>query len=421
MARDGRQPIHIAAANGSTEIIETLYERGANLNVRDAAGDRPLCIACAHGHYEVVEKLLSYGEPLRMPFKNRPNEDSPLCIAARAGHAHLVQLLIRRGASVKQRDEYGYIPLRYAAYYAHPEVVQVLLLEGAGLVDYGEDSGGLVMMLNPATLGFSNASDIADERKRKVRELLNDALQRYENGESDEDMDNLSASIPSNFDVLQRSRLSRRSMRHMLPSSPTNEVGGSRNRDAEMWGGTYKPADPIPPVPKIPNSPPPNYASGPFNAPPVEKQRPLSSDPAAYDTTQGREYYSPPERGLTSRVGPPARQPEPRQTRSRPFIPRPLASDTDEAERYLASLRAQIAQLEQLPRDDGRSPTTSVLEVRQPTVSYGPVFEMDGCGKVYEMDGSIPHPVLKNSFLPDRRVSLPRFESRREHGWPLSS
>jgi len=121
------------------EIVEILHEKGVNIAERDAAGDRPLCIAFYHGHVEAVEKLLRYREPPRMPFKNRPNEDSPLCIAARAGHLDVVKCLTCKGGLVKQRDGYGYIPLRCAG---HPEVLELLLDDGAGFVDDGEDSNG---------------------------------------------------------------------------------------------------------------------------------------------------------------------------------------------------------------------------------------------------------------------------------------
>jgi len=172
---NGRTPFHIAAANGCVEILEVLRGKGAQITQRDSAGNRPLCTACQEGHARVVEKLLEYGEPLRMSFYTRPSEDSPLCIASRAGHLDVVRLLIQKGASVKQRDEFGYIPLRYAAYYGHPEVLQLLLEEGAELVDDGEDSHGWGFVLMPDMIGFSDDTDISEDRRRRVRQLLEEA------------------------------------------------------------------------------------------------------------------------------------------------------------------------------------------------------------------------------------------------------
>lgn len=172
---NGRTPFHMAAANGRVEILEVLYEKGAQITQRDSAGNRPLCTACQEGHADVVEKLLGYGEPLRMSFDTRPSEDSPLCIASRAGHLDVVRLLIQKGASVKQRDEFGYIPLRYAAYYGHPDVLQLLLEEGAELVDDGEDSHGWGFVLMPDMIGFSDNTDVTEDRRRHVRQLLEEA------------------------------------------------------------------------------------------------------------------------------------------------------------------------------------------------------------------------------------------------------
>ena len=186
---DGRQPVHIAAANGCVEILEVLHGKGASIAQRDSAGNRPLCIACHQGHTKVVEKLLEYGEPLRKFFETRPSEDSPLCIASRAGHFDVARLLIQKGASVKQRDEFGYIPLRYAAYYGHPEVLQLLLEEGAELIDDGEDSNGWGFLLTPNMIGFSEDTNISEDRRRRVHELLEEAERNIDRWNRDDNPD----------------------------------------------------------------------------------------------------------------------------------------------------------------------------------------------------------------------------------------
>ncbi|KAF7951822.1 hypothetical protein EAE96_007120 [Botrytis aclada] len=184
---ESRRPIHIAAAKGSVRIVEILHGKGIAIDQRDFGGDRPLCIACRQGHVQIVEKLLSYNEPLRMRFKDRPNKDSPLCIAAKAGHLDLVKLLMKKGASVKERDEFGYIPLRYAAYYGHPEVLKILMEAGAELYDEGEDSHGWGFLLMPATIGFSDTTDISEDRKHRVRQLLDEMERRYHEREDNKD------------------------------------------------------------------------------------------------------------------------------------------------------------------------------------------------------------------------------------------
>ncbi|KAI9644976.1 hypothetical protein NHQ30_007011 [Ciborinia camelliae] len=221
---DNRRPIHIAAAKGSVRIVEILHGKGIAIDHRDSGGDRPLCIACHHGHVQIVEKLLSYNEPLRMRFRDRPNKDSPLCIAAKSGHLDVVKLLIKKGASVKERDEFGYIPLRYAAYYGHPEVLELLMEAGAELYDEGEDSHGWGFLLMPATIGFSDTTYISEDRKRRVRKLLDEMEKRYREREYSEDSeDNESQSSA----IVELGRGQRNVMYRSNPLIPRQELVGS--------------------------------------------------------------------------------------------------------------------------------------------------------------------------------------------------
>jgi ankyrin repeat protein len=169
---DNKRPIHIAAAYGSTGIVDVLYQKGVSISACDGENNRPLSIACQHGHLDVVKKLLEYGEPLTMPVTF--GEDSPLGIAAGAGHLDIVELLVSKGASLWQRDEYGFVPLRYAAYYGHPEVLQFLLAKGAGSCSFGDDSKGCYSAFTPESIGFS-PNNIPEERKARVCELLAEA------------------------------------------------------------------------------------------------------------------------------------------------------------------------------------------------------------------------------------------------------
>ncbi|KAK8901375.1 hypothetical protein ACHAPF_006175 [Botrytis cinerea] len=218
---ESRRPIHIAAAKGSVRIVEILYSKGIAIDQRDFGGDRPLCIACRQGHVQIVEKLLSYNEPLRMRFRDRPNKDSPLCIAAKAGHLDLVKLLMKKGASVKERDEFGYIPLRYAAYYGHPEVLEVLMEAGAELYDEGEDSHGWGFLLMPATIGFSDSTDISEDRKTRVRKLLDEMERRYHERENSKGNEYRSSS------AVELGHGEKNAVYRSSSSIPRQELGGS--------------------------------------------------------------------------------------------------------------------------------------------------------------------------------------------------
>lgn len=51
---DGRTLLHIAAADGKTEIVRYLLEYGANVHIRDRYNRTPLYDAIQNGHTEVV-------------------------------------------------------------------------------------------------------------------------------------------------------------------------------------------------------------------------------------------------------------------------------------------------------------------------------------------------------------------------------
>ncbi|KAH2198167.1 hypothetical protein KXW59_004345, partial [Aspergillus fumigatus] len=163
-----QRPIHIAAARGSMNILNLLCDKGASLEARDAKGDRALGVASRHGHAAAVQNLLERGCPLYLAYETRPQEDSPLCLAAMGGHLPVVSLLLQHGASVVRRDESGWQPHHYAAYYGHPDVLALLLHHGPASANDGTRFG-----LDAAGIGFAPHAIISEERKAQVRQLLN--------------------------------------------------------------------------------------------------------------------------------------------------------------------------------------------------------------------------------------------------------
>lgn len=164
---DQRTPVHIAVARSSMGLLNLLCDKGASLDARDSMGDRALCVACRQGRASAVQNLLSRGSPLYLRLGNRLYEDSPLCLAAMGGHLPIVSLLLQHGASVLRGDETGWQPARYAAYYGHPEVLQLLLVNSPTPID---NSG---FGLSAEEIGFAPHATIPEDRKRKVRILLN--------------------------------------------------------------------------------------------------------------------------------------------------------------------------------------------------------------------------------------------------------
>jgi hypothetical protein len=104
---------------------------------------------------------------LYLAYETRPQEDSPLCLAAMGGHLPVVSLLLQHGASVVRRDESGWQPHHYAAYYGHADVLALLLQRGPASANDGTTFG-----LDAAGIGFAPHAIISEERKEQVRRLL---------------------------------------------------------------------------------------------------------------------------------------------------------------------------------------------------------------------------------------------------------
>ncbi|QDS75821.1 hypothetical protein FKW77_000621 [Venturia effusa] len=176
---EGYRPIHFAAGrHGSEAVLSTLLRKGAQVDVRNTAGDRALCIAAARGHLSSVKVLLQNRSAVSLRLPKSPSfQDSPLCKAARSGYGEVVSELLRQGAAVNKSDETNWSPLRYAAYYGHPHVVEVLLMAGAtlrrskGLVENSYESINGVAQFNFAP-GVSTANQAA------VRQWLESAALR---------------------------------------------------------------------------------------------------------------------------------------------------------------------------------------------------------------------------------------------------
>lgn len=176
---DHGRPLHIAVTHGKFSIVEILLSRNVNHEARDKAEDRALGLACIQGHFEIAEALLNAGAPLRSKFSSKPRsyEDSPLCVAACHGHLKICTLLIARGASVLQKDERLWQPLRYAAYHGHPEIVELLIANGAEVTSSGA-SGGWGFDITASRIGFAPGEAISDKRKGSVMTLLHRAERR---------------------------------------------------------------------------------------------------------------------------------------------------------------------------------------------------------------------------------------------------
>ncbi|XP_063612337.1 uncharacterized protein LOC134785836 [Penaeus indicus] len=151
-------PLHYAAYEGHTEVVELLLIKRCDPNLSNAAGDTPLHLAALTGEIDVVkilsdwegidvnsptatnETLLTYarygGEKpilnvLRNPETISPEGNTPLHCASLAGHTEVVRLLLTKDADAKSETPTHHTPLHYAALRGDAILVKLLVYYGA--------------------------------------------------------------------------------------------------------------------------------------------------------------------------------------------------------------------------------------------------------------------------------------------------
>uniref|UniRef100_A0A3Q3BV06 Ankyrin repeat and sterile alpha motif domain containing 1A n=1 Tax=Haplochromis burtoni TaxID=8153 RepID=A0A3Q3BV06_HAPBU len=123
----GYTPLHHAALNGHSEVVEVLLRNEALTNIADNKGCYPLHLAAWKGDEHIVKLLIHQGPS--HPKLNEQNNDNetPLHCAAQYGHSRVVRLLLEELTDPTMRNNKFETPLDLAALYGRLEVVKLLL------------------------------------------------------------------------------------------------------------------------------------------------------------------------------------------------------------------------------------------------------------------------------------------------------
>ncbi len=122
----GFSPLHVAAEEGYTDVMQRFINAGANINIHTSKGNQntPLHKAVQYGHKKIVEILIHHGANLNATNKNHV---TPLGKAITTDNLDIARLLLKAGAHVNIANEYGMTPLHWAAQQGDTEMVQLLL------------------------------------------------------------------------------------------------------------------------------------------------------------------------------------------------------------------------------------------------------------------------------------------------------
>ncbi|KAF2195851.1 ankyrin [Zopfia rhizophila CBS 207.26] len=140
----GRSPLSWAAGNGHTEIVSALLrDRRVDKFSKDFDQRNIISWACQGGHTDTVRTLLKY------ECRGEDDEDvsgwTPLAWDLHHESTSTVEALISgRKVQIDRQDRGGRTALIWAASYGYPDVVQLLLSQGAN--PHTTDSGGRTAM-----------------------------------------------------------------------------------------------------------------------------------------------------------------------------------------------------------------------------------------------------------------------------------
>jgi len=120
-------PLHLACTTGQTDNVNLLLRNKAEVDAKTKNGETPLHIAAALGYKDVVQRLLlQNADP--MAIDNASN--TPLHQAARCGSTAVARRLLKRGVDVNARNEKGETPLTIAKKQGTTWMIQLLRQQG---------------------------------------------------------------------------------------------------------------------------------------------------------------------------------------------------------------------------------------------------------------------------------------------------
>ncbi|KAF4522686.1 hypothetical protein B566_EDAN010467 [Ephemera danica] len=122
---------HWTREGNAIQVRLWLDDTEHDMNQGDDHGFSPLHWAAKEGHTKLVEMLMQRGA--RVGATNR-GDDTPLHLAAAHGHRDIVHMLLRQRADINFTNEHGNTALHYACFWGYDAIAEDLVAQGALVV-----------------------------------------------------------------------------------------------------------------------------------------------------------------------------------------------------------------------------------------------------------------------------------------------
>jgi len=153
----GQTPLHLAAQNGSQEIVDFLISQGADINAKDSEGNTPLITALTLKKTNTAKFLLSKGADVKI--KNAQNQPAVI-LALMNGLNELIAPILDNGQDVNERFEGNLTILLMATITGNKEVIKLLVDRGADINAAAQEGDMTITPLYAAI--FLGHTDMAD-------------------------------------------------------------------------------------------------------------------------------------------------------------------------------------------------------------------------------------------------------------------